>query len=96
MGRFGKWLEEKDPKALNELAGSPMGEGDDEDPVDPKSGVKLSTKMENYLSKLIKAMDTQRLSKKKQIEVLNRVIAALQGTGMTNTTGTSTMRAATH
>lgn len=95
MRNFGKWLKEKNPQAMNELADGMAGAhggGEEEDPVDPKSGVKLSAKMEKYLAKLIRAMDDQKLSKKKQVEVFTRVLQALQGGGMSNTTGLTTAR----
>lgn len=99
MGRFSEWMGEKNPKALRELgepttaAAPPLPGGGDEEaePVD-KNGVKLSSKMENYLNKLLAAMDNQKLSKKKQVFILEKLLSKLKGGGMTDTTALTTAR----
>lgn len=99
MGRFSEWMGEKSPRALREFGEPtaatpplPSGGGEEEaEPVD-KNGVKLSSKMENYLSKLLASMDAQKLSKKKQIAILERILTGLKGGGMTDTTALTTAR----
>ena len=96
MGNFGKWLETKDPVALNELAGSPMamapaptGSDDaaatdaatDANPADKAAEQKLSATIEMHLKKLIADLDKLK-SRKMKAAILVRVLQSIKDGGI--------------